>query len=194
MIEGPFTYADLQLFIFWAILRGGLWLLKRSHFSKSISFIIQVLFSPAYSTIFKCLVLITKGDYLEVKPESNLLFSKKHPKCEFVASAWRRGRDGQAHRRERREAVPLMICRSSRLIAHTPLWICLYTYLFISLFNMSANGIKKHVAGGLCNLENKSIKFINLIIAIIMNKKYCSIRGEHTVGCFTFTRNHLGVQ
>lgn len=150
-----------------AILRGGLWLLKRSHFRKSISFIIQVMFSSAYRTIFKCDVgPRTAG--LEVNAESNL-----HPAslnlflCDvsFVSRHW--GQNGQTPASQRRETAPLMICRSSRLIGpHTsvdlpPLSL---TYLFIFLFNMSANGIKNMLPWGLCNLENKSIKFINLIM------------------------------
>lgn len=53
--------------------------------------------------------------------------------------------------------------RSRRLIAHTPLCISLPLYLFL-LLNMSANGIKNMLPTGLRNLENKSIKFINLIM------------------------------
>lgn len=64
------------------------------------------------------------------------------------------------------ETVPLMICRSSRLITtHLSVYAPLSPFSSSTPpFNLSANGIKKHVARGLCNLENKSIKFINLII------------------------------
>lgn len=41
------------------------------------------------------------------------------------------GQDGQTPASERRETVPLMICRSSRLIAHTPLCISLFSFFSV---------------------------------------------------------------
>lgn len=116
------------------------------------------LFPPAFSERTKLtskLLLFIK--YL--RTEHEMWVCEECVKVSFVTRD--SGQDGQTPLSVRGETVPLMIRHSSRLITpHTSV----YLSPFIFSLNTSANGIKNMLPGVFCNLENKSIKFINLIM------------------------------